>query len=369
MTKGLDLALDDVAAALSVIDPNDRETWIQMGMAIKSEFGELGFPDWDDWSSQSDKYKAKEAKTVWKSFRRGGVSIGTLINEARRNGHEFKTGELTKEEKRQRKKEAEARRKQRAEEIERDEQALLSWNKRVTETVNQLIKNGQLDTSGTSPYLQTKKVRAYGVYFVPRAFLWVTHIEKETIEIITDREEINQFFEQNKRGEISIDQVSFRYLKRGTIAIPMRDVDGQLVNLQFIFATGKKTFPKFGRKRGLFHVCEQSDSAASKQRPAVAGHLISSDASVICFAEGYATSSSIIQATGLPVVITFDSGNMPTVAAAFRGVYPDSKMIFCGDDDRENTSNAGRKKAEAAAKQVKGVTVFPNFSSMQETAE
>lgn len=369
MTKGLDLSLDDLAGALAVIDPSDRETWVQMGMAIKSEFGEAGFSEWDDWSSQSDKYKAKEAKTVWKSFRRGGVSIGTLINEARRNGYEFKTGELTKEEKRQRKKEAELRRKQRAEEIERDEQALLSWNERVTETVNQLIWNRQLQTSGTSPYLQTKKARSFGVYFVPRAFLWVTHIEMETIEIITDRDEINKFFEQNKRGEINHESVSFIYLKRGTIAIPMRDIAGKLVNVQFIFATGKKTFPKFGRKYGLFHVCEKADSAASKQRPAIAGHLITSDASVICFAEGYATAASILQATGLPVVITFDAGNMPTVAAAFRGVYPDSNMIFCGDDDQENQKNAGRKKAEAAAKQVNGVTVFPSFSSIQETAE
>lgn len=369
MTKGLDLALDDVAAALAVIDPNDRETWIQMGMAIKSEFGELGFADWDDWSSQSDKYKPKDAKSVWKSFRRDGVSIGTLINEARRNGYEFKTGELTKEEKRQRKREAEARRKQRAEEIERDEQVLLAWNDRVSDTVSRLINEGLLANSGTSPYLQTKKVRAYGVYFVPWPFLWVTHIETEAIEIINDKAGISDFFERNKRGEIDIEKISFRYLKRGTIAIPMCDESGKIINCQFIFSSGKKTFPKFGRKRGLFHVCELPDSAASKERPAIAGHLITSDASVICFAEGYATAASILQATGLPVVVTFDAGNMPTVAAAFRGVYPESEMIVCGDDDQENTSNAGREKAEVAAKLVGGVTVFPDFSYSQEAAE
>jgi putative DNA primase/helicase len=71
----------------------------------------------------------------------------------------------------------------------------------------------------------------------------------------------------------------------------------------------------------------------------------------------------------LPVVVTFDAGNMPTVAEAFRGVYYDSQMIFCGDDDQENSSNAGREKAEAAAKLVNGVTVFPDFSCAQEAAE
>ncbi|MCU7904461.1 MAG: PriCT-2 domain-containing protein [Candidatus Thiodiazotropha sp. (ex Epidulcina cf. delphinae)] len=364
MTKGLDLTLDDVAAALTAIDPHDRHTWVQMGMAIKSEFGELGFADWDAWSSRSDKYKPRDAKLVWRSFNRSGVSIGTLVAEARRNGHEIKAGELTKEEKRQRKQDAEARRTQRVEEIERDEQALLAWNDRVSDTVSRLINEGLLDTSGVSPYLQTKKVRAYGVYFVPWPFLWVTHIETETIEIINDKAGISYFFERNKRGEIDIEKTSFRYLKRGTIVVPMRDVSGKLVDCQFIFASGKKTFPRFGRKQCLFHVCELQDSAALKQRPSIDGHLIASDASVICFAEGYATAASILQATGLPVVVTFDVGNMPPVAAAFRGVYPDSDMIFCGDDD-----NAGREKAEAAAKLVDGLTVFPDFSCTQEAAE
>jgi putative DNA primase/helicase len=365
MTKGFDLALDDVAAALTAISPDDREVWVQMGMAIKSEFGELGFADWDNWSSQSSKYKAKEALSVWKSFRRDGVGIGTLINEARRNGHEFRTGELTKEEKRQRKKEAETRRQQRVAEIERDEQVLLAWNDRVTECVNRLVSDSLLDTSGTSLYLQKKKVRAFGIYFVPRSFLWVTHIDRNIIEIIDDHAEISRFFEQNNCGEISIDKTSFRYIKRGTIAIPMRDENGLLINLQFIFGSGKKTFPKFGRKRGLFHVCEQDNSVTLNKRLAADGYLINTDTSAICFAEGYATAASILQASGRPVVISFDAGNMPTVAHAFRKQYPDSFLIFCGDDDQDNTRNAGREKAEKAARQAKGISVFPDFSCVQ----
>lgn len=43
MTRKIELSLDDVADALDVLDFNDREVWVQMGMAIKSEFGETGF--------------------------------------------------------------------------------------------------------------------------------------------------------------------------------------------------------------------------------------------------------------------------------------------------------------------------------------
>ncbi|MCU7845319.1 MAG: PriCT-2 domain-containing protein [Candidatus Thiodiazotropha sp. (ex Monitilora ramsayi)] len=362
------LTLDDVEGALSVVDYDDREIWIQMGMAIKDEFGEDGFSVWDDWSSRSDKYNMKDARSVWKSFNKSGFGIGSLINEARNAGYEFKFGELSKEERLARKKEAEARRKARAEAIERDERELAAWHERVALAAQRLLDERILDDSGVSQYLQTKKVMAYGIYFTPRAFLWITDIQNEQIDLVTDRGEISDFFDRKKNDQIDIEQISFRYIKRDTIAIPMRDLDGNLHNFQFIFSSGKKTFPKFGRKQGLFHICEPPDGTPSEQRPSTDGPLIASDPSRIQFAEGYATSSSILQATKRPVVVTFDSGNMPTVAAAFRGVYPDSELIFCGDDDQENKKNAGRKKAEEAAKITQGVAVFPDFSGIAEGA-
>ncbi len=49
-----------------------REKWLEVGMALHHEFDGsiVGFKLWDDWSQQSDKYVAKDMKTVWKSFRR-----------------------------------------------------------------------------------------------------------------------------------------------------------------------------------------------------------------------------------------------------------------------------------------------------------
>lgn len=55
-------------------------------MAIKSELGQDGFDLWDQWSQVSDSYRAKDARDVWKSFRGGGISIGSLYHEAIQHG-------------------------------------------------------------------------------------------------------------------------------------------------------------------------------------------------------------------------------------------------------------------------------------------
>jgi len=80
------ITLGDTYHALTFVDSNERETWLRVGMAIKSEFGDNGFNVWDDWSRTGESYKAKDAQDVWKSFRGDGVTIATLIYEAKQNG-------------------------------------------------------------------------------------------------------------------------------------------------------------------------------------------------------------------------------------------------------------------------------------------
>ncbi|HRD69210.1 MAG TPA: PriCT-2 domain-containing protein, partial [Legionella sp.] len=73
--------------ALSFISADDRDTWLRMAMAIKSEIGEEGFNIWNKWSQQSDSYNSRDANQVWKSIElNGGVGIGTLFYEAKANG-------------------------------------------------------------------------------------------------------------------------------------------------------------------------------------------------------------------------------------------------------------------------------------------
>jgi putative DNA primase/helicase len=81
----------------------------------------------------------------------------------------------------------------------------------------------------------------------------------------------------------------------GLLLVPMYDVAGQLWNLQRIDATGEKRFLS-GRTKGTFY-------------------RIDGDAGRVILCEGFATGSTIHQATGATVLVCFSAGNLRTVAA------------------------------------------------------
>lgn len=81
------MTIAKAAEALSFVPPHDRETWVRMGMAIKSEFFEDGFDTWDSWSQGGETYSDKSALAVWRSIGAAGkIGIGTLYHEATANG-------------------------------------------------------------------------------------------------------------------------------------------------------------------------------------------------------------------------------------------------------------------------------------------
>ena len=73
-------------AALAFVPADGREVWVSMAMAVKSEFGEAGFDIWNEWSQTADNYNAQAARSVWKSCKGSGVTMGTLFHEAKSNG-------------------------------------------------------------------------------------------------------------------------------------------------------------------------------------------------------------------------------------------------------------------------------------------
>lgn len=77
----------EIERALSFIDNQDREKWVRMGAAIKSELGEPGYEIWDHWSQSADTYNAQASKAVWQSLRPGFVGIGSLYYEAKQAGY------------------------------------------------------------------------------------------------------------------------------------------------------------------------------------------------------------------------------------------------------------------------------------------
>jgi hypothetical protein len=69
--------------ALQRIPVDDRETWLRVGMALCDHYENGGRAIWDEWSATSGKFDPRTQERVWKSFRRGGVTIATLFHLAR----------------------------------------------------------------------------------------------------------------------------------------------------------------------------------------------------------------------------------------------------------------------------------------------
>ena len=146
----------------------------------------------------------------------------------------------------------------------------------------------------------------------------------------------------------------------GYIMIPICDSDGTIWNSQTIYddqaipeklkAQGRnKHFPYGGRKKGLFFVI---------------GSLANANAAYV--AEGYATAATIHEATGLPVIVAFDAGNLAPVIEAVQSRFPDLALTVAGDGDqwKPEAGNTGRLKAEEAGKQYGCTVVFPEFGDI-----
>ena len=76
-----------IRGALHYIPASDRDIWLRMAMAVKSELGDAGLDLWDTWSQQDDSYQSADALAVWKSVKANGkMTIATLFHEAKSHG-------------------------------------------------------------------------------------------------------------------------------------------------------------------------------------------------------------------------------------------------------------------------------------------
>ncbi|WOL24256.1 DNA primase [Yersinia phage fHe-Yen8-01] len=95
---------------------------------------------------------------------------------------------------------------------------------------------------------------------------------------------------------------------------------------------------------------------------------------VFILCEGYATGSSIHEATGHCVIICFDSGNLLNVAKALAEQVKKSgknpRFLIAGDDDiftmvKGQPSNSGRVKGNEARHILQCPVTFPTFASLE----
>jgi len=83
------------------------------------------------------------------------------------------------------------------------------------------------------------------------------------------------------------------------------------------------------------------------------------DATALCVCEGFATGATVHEATGYPVAVAFNAGNLKAVTQAMHASYPDLPLIICGDDDPKTKGNPGRTKATEAAQSVGARLALP----------
>ena len=83
--------IDRISKALIYISPDiDYDSWIKIGMALKSELGASGFNLWNQWSRQGSKYKGeKDVEHHWNSFNKSGIGLGTVFSMAQENGFDI----------------------------------------------------------------------------------------------------------------------------------------------------------------------------------------------------------------------------------------------------------------------------------------
>ena len=302
-----EITVELLANALTCIPANmPRDEWARVGMAIKSEYpDDTGLQLFSDWSaSGGGDFDAASIRSTWRSIKAGGgVGVSTLLYLAKQNGFQLpRQGQQTARPAIDAQRLAQER-KQRHEE----EQAQTQARHEAAAAQAVALWDGA-SQEGRSAYLERKGVGGFGV----------------------------------------------RYGADGWLLVPLVDGAGRLWNVQRIAPSApanggpSKLFLKGGRKSGLWHVL---------------GHL--PGAAVVLVAEGYATAASLHQATGWPVVVAFDAGNLLHVAQAVRALLPAALLAVCGDDDSATQArtgrNPGREKAEAAAQAVQGLAVFPRW--------
>lgn len=201
---------DRIRDALAFVPATDRDTWVRIGMAIKSELNDAGFELWDQWSQQADAYNAGDARDVWKSLRAGGkVTLGTLFHEAKANGwrddgtHRAPTAEEIAE-----------RQRLAAERAAQDE-AERGQAHRAAAGKAAAIWLAAPPAPADHPYLVAKRITAAGLR-----------------------------------------------QHRGALVVPLR-IAGELVSLQFIGADGDKKFLTGGRTAGAYFAIGTPQGAAA----------------------------------------------------------------------------------------------------------
>lgn len=122
--------------------------------------------------------------------------------------------------------------------------------------------------------------------------------------------------------------------RHGVLLVPLRNLDGELVNLQRIYPDGAKRFLAGGQVTGAF---------------CVLGRIEPGVRLFVC--EGWATGATLLERYGATAVAcAMNAGNLRPVAVGLRHKYGGLiDLTIAADDDRRTDGNPGQAAANAAA--------------------
>jgi hypothetical protein len=75
----------DLRSALTVIDADDRDTWVRVGNALKT-IGAAGWNLFLEYSEKSDKFNYHDQRRVWASFKPHSINFETVFHIAQESG-------------------------------------------------------------------------------------------------------------------------------------------------------------------------------------------------------------------------------------------------------------------------------------------
>lgn len=290
----------EIAIALTYIDSTDRDIWLKVGTAIKTEFGEDGFAMFDEWSSTAKNYKSADAKSAWKSFQIGTSNIGFVINRAKENGF------VRQNIKPMSAAEIEERNRKNRERAAKEEQERAKKQAAASRRIKWVWENRAKTANPKHPYLVKKGISDPAV---------LQHIRQSGDNLIIP-------------------------LKQGK----------EVVGMQMIFPNGRKHIPADIPKRGSALFLGDTRLENLKQ-----GFFV---------AEGFATAASIVQATGRPCLMTIDAGNMPTVVHSLKNLVAKHHIpvVLCADNDEDHKGEKKAKEAAEILGDTAQV-IMPDFTA------
>jgi putative DNA primase/helicase len=241
-----------------------------MGMALSAELGEDAYSVWENWSRSSENFKVSAARSTWKSFGYGSITIATLFHAALKEG--WRDEGMVQRDPEETKRRMEIHKERMAEE----EAQKVIKHQQAAAKATQMLADAAL-VSG-HPYLKSKQMP---------------------------------------------DEVAF--VLRNMILVPMRNIDGLLVGLQVIGAAedgwekkfiggtkAKEAFYTLGNKHSACSIMCEGYATGLSILAAV--HMFAMDVKIlVCFSSGNIASVS-------------------RLIKGKKGVYADNDVSKAGED-------------------------------------